>query len=145
MASRFLVPCCNVLDDFRVKVVSGSSSLPCICFVWGSYLYLYLRILRSKHDFHIRWYSCRLTVTHLVSLVEHELLTLPEHLVYSRFLVGLRRAPSLVYCVVFCRALFVIFLAIVLSVFVLDDLRFLITPLVCTNFSYRSSRVYMCD
>jgi hypothetical protein len=42
-----------------------------------------------QHDFHIRWFSCRLTVTRRVSDVEQELLTLPEHLNSPRFLVGL--------------------------------------------------------
>jgi len=33
-----------------------------------------------QHDFHVRWCSCRLTVTRRVSQVEQELLTLPEHM-----------------------------------------------------------------
>jgi hypothetical protein len=49
------------------------------------------------NEFHIAWYVCRLTVTWRVSLVEQELLVLPEHL-------GL----PLVFCVVFCRSLFIL-------------------------------------
>ena len=51
----------------------------------------YLRYLYSftytdvQHNFHIRWYSCRLTVTRLVLYVEQELLNLPGDLSSPRF------------------------------------------------------------
>ena len=38
--------------------------------------------------FRVKWCSCRLTVSRQVSLVEQELLTLPEHMSSPRFLVG---------------------------------------------------------
>jgi len=41
-----------------------------------------------QHDFHTRRYSCRLTVTQGVTLVEQELLTRPYHLSSHPFLVG---------------------------------------------------------
>ena len=69
-----------------------------------------------QHRLHIRCLCC-LTVIWRVPLVEQELLTLPEDL--SSFLVfsGVCVARSLVFCVVFCRSLFVLFLlAISLSV-----------------------------
>ena len=44
-----------------------------------------------------------------VSLWEQELLTLPEHLGSSSAFSGDRVAQSLVFCVVFCRSLFVLF------------------------------------
>ena len=49
-----------------------------------------------------------------VPLVEQELLTLPEYLSSSQVLSGVRVVRSLVFCVVFCRSLFII-LAIGLS------------------------------
>ena len=49
--------------------------------------------------------------------MEQELLTLPEHLSSLSVFSGLLVARSLVFCVVFCISLFVLFvLAIVLSV-----------------------------
>ena len=61
---------------------------------------------------------------------------------------GVRVARSLVFCVMFCRSLFVnlsyFFLAIVPSVHF--DLRLLITPLVSSNFSYKPVNfcIYVC-
>ena len=48
--------------------------------------------------------------------MEQELLALPRHMAHPGF-SGSRVSPSVVFCVVFCRSLFVLFLfAIVLSV-----------------------------
>ena len=70
-----------------------------------------------QHDFHIKWYSCRVTVKRRVSLVEEELIFLLEHLSSLPVFSGVRVARSLVFCVMFCWSLFVFFrLAIVLSV-----------------------------
>ena len=55
------------------------------------------------------WCSCRLTLTRRVSLVEQDLQTLTV-------LSGVRVAWSLVFGVVFCISLFVLFLTIVLLV-----------------------------
>jgi len=56
--------------------------------------------------------SCRLTASRHVSLVEQELLTLLQHMSSPPVLSRVR-----VFCVLFCRSLFVLFLsAIVLSV-----------------------------
>ena len=52
-----------------------------------------------------------------MSLVEQELLTIPEHLRSTPVFSGIRVARSLVFCVMFCRSLFIIFLlAVVLAV-----------------------------
>jgi hypothetical protein len=84
-----------------------------------------------QHDFPDIWCWCHLTVTRRVTIVEQELLTLPEHLRPPRVFCGVRVARSLVFCVVFCRSLFVL-----LSFF---DLRILITPLVSSkNYNLRS-------
>ena len=70
------------------------------------YLYLFT-YTGVQHDFHIRWCSCRLTVTWRVLHVKQELLTTPEHLssppVYSELCI----AWSLVFCAMLCRSLFV--------------------------------------
>ena len=69
-----------------------------------------------QHDLHIRW-CCRLIVTWRVSLVEQELLTLPDHLNTPPRFLWVRVGRSLVFCGVFCISLLVLFLlAIVLSV-----------------------------
>jgi hypothetical protein len=72
----------------------------------------------TLHDFHIRWCSCRLTVTQRVSRVEQqELLSLPEHMSLPPVVSGVRVVISLVFCVMFYRLLSVLFLlAIVLCV-----------------------------
>jgi hypothetical protein len=53
------------------------------------------------------WCSCRLTVTRRVALVEQALRTLPEHLRLSPVFSVVSVAQSSVFCVVFCRSLFV--------------------------------------
>ena len=79
--------------------------------------YLYLFMCTGVHyDFHVRWCLC-LTVTWWVSHMEEELITLPEHLSSPLVFSGVHVAWSLVFCVMFCRLLFVLLLlSIVLSV-----------------------------
>ena len=64
-----------------------------------------MSLLKWLH-FHISWRSCLLAVTRRVSLVEQDLLTPPEHLSSPSFPVGFVLF-NLVFCVVFCRPLFV--------------------------------------
>jgi hypothetical protein len=77
-----------------------------IQFVWsliwiciGSYIiyviYIYLLIRIVKHDFHIKWCSCRLILTQRVSHVDQKRLTFFAA-------PGVRVARPLVFCVVFC-------------------------------------------
>jgi hypothetical protein len=79
-----------------------------ICYVRGFMFYLFVLYLFKhtgvQHDFHVRWCSCSLTVIQRVSLVEQKLLSLPGHLGSPPVFSGAR---SLVFCVVFCRSLFV--------------------------------------
>ena len=86
----FLILCCYDYYDFCVKTMFDSFSL--LCFVGGScFIYvicIYLYIMVPKLDFHIRWCSCRLTVTQLVLLVEQKLLTLPGLHEFIPVLVG---------------------------------------------------------
>ena len=58
-------------------------------------------------------------VTQRVSLVDQELLTLPEHLSSTLVISGVCVARSLVSCVVFCRLLFVLFLLAIVWSFLL--------------------------
>ena len=71
--------------------------------------------------------------------MEQELLTLPEHLSSPTVFSGVHDAQSLVFCVMYCRSLFILhsffFLAIVLCVL----LRFMAPdylPLVSSNLCY---------
>ena len=70
--------------------------------------------------------------------VEQELPTLPEHLRLSPDLSGVRVARSSVFCVMFCRSLFVILSFFLWSLCYLPffDLRLLITPLVFQIFFF---------
>ena len=83
----------------------------------------------------ISWCSCRLTVKRRVLNVEQKLITLPEHLDSPPVLSGVSVAQSSVFCVMFCRSLFVLFLlVIVLSVLrsTASDCPFLVS----SNLSY---------
>ena len=68
-----------------------------------------------------------------VSLVEQELLNLPEHPSSLPVFSGVRVARFLVFWIVFCRSLFVPFLLYCVSLF---DLRILITLLVSSNYLF---------
>ena len=96
-----------------------------------------------QHNFHIRWCSCRLTVTLWVSHVEQELLTFLEHLTSPLVFSGVCVAWYLVFCVMFCRSLFVLlsFLAIVLSVlqFTASDCPFGIFKTFISDYDNRCS------
>jgi hypothetical protein len=86
VAGNFLIRCCHI----RLK--RCWSLLP--CYVGGScFLYLLMHT-GAQHNFHIRWCSWSFNIPWR-ALLEQQLQTL----------------PSLVFCVVFCRSLFVLFLA----------------------------------
>ena len=53
-------------------------------------------------------------VTRRVSHMKQELPTLPEHMSAPRICIGVRVAQSLVFCKMFCRSLFVLFLLTIL-------------------------------
>ena len=77
-------------------------------------------------------------LTRRVSLVEQELLTLPQHLSSPPNFGRVRVTRSLVLYVWFCRSLFVLLYFFFWPLFCLlyFDLRILITPLVSPNYSY---------
>jgi hypothetical protein len=79
----------------------------------GLHCYTYLLMCSTRFPDY-RWSSYRLRVTRRVSLVERILPILPEHLSSHTVLSGVCVAQSLVFCVEFCKSLFVL-LAIVLS------------------------------
>ena len=79
---------------------------------------------------HVLSLNLKKRVTQPMPLLEQELLTLLQHLSSSLVFSGIRVAPSLVFCVVFCRSLYC------LSFF---NLWLLITPLVSLNFSYMTA------
>ena len=62
-----------------------------------------------------------------------ELPTLPEHLSSHAVVSGVRVVRSLVFCVMFCRSLFVLLSFSIWSLCCLSscDLRFKLSPLVC--------------
>ena len=70
-------------------------------------------------------------------LLEQELLTIPQHLSSPPVFTGVRAAQSLVFCVVFCRSLFVllVFFCWPLCCLSFVDLQIMITPLVSSNSS----------
>ena len=89
----FLVLCCDVRYDLNL-LCTGFMLYLCFC-------------IGVKHDVHVRWCSCRLTVTWRVSLVEQELLTLSGHMSSPPVFNGVCVSRSFVLCVVLCRLLFV--------------------------------------
>jgi hypothetical protein len=72
-------------------------------------LMLFVSIYSIVQDYlHIRLCSCRLTVAWRMSLVEREL-TIPEPYSSTSVFSRVRVAQSLIFCIVFCRPLFVVF------------------------------------
>jgi hypothetical protein len=69
---------CDVRYDFRLKTMFGQFLL-LFCFVGYSCLIMLFTYTVVKHNFFIRSYSCRLTVTQWVLPVEQELLTMAQY------------------------------------------------------------------
>jgi hypothetical protein len=119
------------------------SFLLTFCFV-GSVGFIYIICTGVQQDFYIRWYSCRLTVTRRVSLVEQELWTLPNHTRSLPFLMGsmlFNVLISVLYFVHHCLALcpFCFVFAIALSVLQImnSDLSFFeLRILFCPSSNY---------
>ena len=100
----FLIQFCGVRYDFVQErhSVHLSSYLFCMEFMFY-FRYLYF-LTGVHHDFYITWCS----EMRRVSIVEQELLTLPEHQSSPPVFCGVLVARSLASCVVFCRSLFVL-------------------------------------
>ena len=73
-----------------------------------------------------------------VSLVEHELLTIPNYTSVPEVFSGVRVVWSLVFCVVFCWSLFTTVSLFLLSIvlYIHPRITLLVTPLVSSTFSY---------
>jgi hypothetical protein len=76
-------------------------------------------------------------VTRRMPHVKKELITLPEHPRPSPVFIVVRVAWSLVFCVIFCRSLFVLLSFFIWPLYCISffDIQILITPLVYSNFS----------
>jgi hypothetical protein len=72
--------------------------------------------------------------TRLMQLVEQDLIFLPK------FTQAVSNADTLVFCLMFCWSLFVIFFFFVITLFVL--IRFLVSPLISSNVFLQSSLHY---
>ena len=70
----------------------------------------YVPLVKTSRSFSRSWPNTGLAtrLTRRLSLVEQELLTLPEHLSSPPDFNGVRVTQSLVLCVMFCRSLFVL-------------------------------------
>jgi hypothetical protein len=141
-----LVPCCRVRHHFRVKQCSVR-----LCSNWfckDSMVYLCYVCLHTytsvKHDLHIRWCSCRLTVRRRVTLVEQRLPILLEHMssppVFLFFLKGSWISNFSFLCIVF-------HIIVCLFVVVFLCLCIVCPPLVCDlllSFWYLQAVLFSC-
>ena len=75
------------------------------CFIYVICIYV---LVSNTIPFQMMFVSFNSNTT--VSLTEHELITLPEHLSSAPVYSGVRIARSFVFFVVFCRSLLVLFL-----------------------------------
>jgi len=107
-------------------------------FMMTIYRYIPFAVVTIPFSFSFSWLITRIwiRVARLVPLLEHEMLILPEHLSSPPVLSGVRVARSLVFCVMFCRSLFVLLSFCSLYCLFFDILWWwlLITPVVFSNF-----------
>ena len=95
------------LHQLLSNAFSPPRSIICISvFGWGKYTVGWKSSRSFSHSWLITGFVTRLT--RRVSLVEQELLTLPEHPSPPPNFSGVRVTQSLVFCVMFCRLLFVL-------------------------------------
>jgi len=91
----------------------------CVTNDHGYVPFVVITILFFPHWWLFTRFVTRVTVTQWVPLVEQQLLTLAEHMRSLRVFSWVRVAQSLVFCVMFCRSLFVLlFYCIVFNTFV---------------------------
>ena len=119
------------------------SSKPPLVFFWSScFIKCYYLCLFTYIDV-LQMMFVSFNSNTQVSLVEQELLTIPEHPSSSLISSEVRVARSLVFCVVLCRSLFVIlsFFCWPLDCLSFFDLRLPITALVSSKFSFTISEL----
>jgi len=119
----FTVATTTWLNRYRIAV-SKTTKSPLICFICRKHV----STSRSfPHSWLINGFVTR--ITRRVSLVEQELLTLPEHMSSPMVVSGVCVARSLDLCIVSCRSLFVLLFFFCWQLCCLFfDLRILITP-----------------
>jgi hypothetical protein len=109
------------------------------------YVPFVISTLRScAHSCLITWFVTR--VTRRVPIMEQEPLTLPVQLSSAPYFSWVRVTRSLVWCVMFCRSLFVLLSFFSCSHCVLLQVALVYVPSVCTpvNFYIRIVHVYSC-
>ena len=133
-----LVPYCDIRYDFRVKTMFDSCVLTPICFVEGSVLFMsivfiYVFWCPTRFLYQMMFVSCKSSTMGATCGAEtanpcgaHD---------FTPAFSGVRVSRSSVFCIIFCRSLFVLFLLVIVQ----SVLRFilLITPLISSNFSSR--------
>jgi hypothetical protein len=105
MTSKILrLPPWLVYPFLNIWVTNDHGHVPCVVIIIPSFPFSWLIS------------GCVTRILRRVLLVKQELVTFPEHLSSSPVFCGVVVVQSLVFCVLFCRSLFVLFLlAIVLS------------------------------
>ena len=126
----FLIPCCEVRYDFRVKMMFDSSWLPVlqevhVLFMLFVFIYVYWCSTRSPYQMMFVSFNSNTRVTSGAGTG-----TLPEHLSSPPVFSGVPVARSLVFYKMFCRSMFVLLFCFCWSLCYLYffDLRLLITP-----------------
>ena len=109
MLSNYTSSRCDGHCDCKVKTTIGLSLLTHIWFVRAVMFYLCSLYLFKNTGLphYFRWYSCQLTITWQVSLVMWEPL-IPWSTLVSPGISRVHVTGSYVFCVVFCRSLFVL-------------------------------------
>ena len=109
----FFVPCCDVRYDFRVNTMFDSCVLTPICFVGGSVLFMSIVFI------YVFWCATRLPNKMMFvsfnssttgATCGAETANPCEAHEFSPVFSGVRVSRSSVFCIMFCRSLFVLFL-----------------------------------
>ena len=108
---QYNIHCISITTFLQQLHIIGYDFLICMGFMpYLCYLYIFT-YTGVQQNFHVRWCSCCLMETGRVSLVEQELLTLSKQLGFCGV-----HAQSLVFCVVFWRSLFILFVLFLLAI-----------------------------
>jgi hypothetical protein len=124
---------CSSFYDFKLDI--GTVPTKCCCAI--QYCMIVIRNWLLNTEF--LWLKCLQInlptgATRLMQLVEQDLIFLPK------FTQAVSNADTLVFCLMFCWSLFVIFFFFVITLFVL--IRFLVSPLISSNVFLQSSLHY---
>jgi hypothetical protein len=141
----FLVQCCDVRNDFRVKrcLICLNSHLSCrdSCFIYAICIF-YVYWCPTRFPYQIMFVSLNSNTTDVT--YGAELLTLLEHLSSSPVFGPVHVARSLVFCVVFCRYLQILIIPLVSQTLdLLYNMFYIIIPAI-TNTSNGSIIIFQC-